>query len=219
MRRRHLLVPVGLLSALVWLGCGGKARPTASSSPAPSTPAAVTVPQVAVTAGAYSAFPGTLTLPVPPAAYQSANVPTYAGTVTLSVDRSAVQGAVTLSLPAALPGGIQAQFSQTVLPSWTASAALTVQAGYSDPSDPTFATKVYPPLGTTTLPVTASTPGSPDQVLNLTLALVPEPGDFALSFLDATQAVTALTNLDLTTGAVVTEPFMAYWLRGSFAGN
>ena len=223
MRTRCRVVPAGLLSALFLLGCGGKrgasvtpAATAASTGTTPTPPASQA--QVAVTVGAYAAFPGTLSLPVPPVAYQSANVPVYAGTVTCSVDRSTVAGPVTFSVAAAaLPQGVKAQFSQTTLPPDAASTVLTFQAGYPDPSDPTFTTKVYPALGTATIPVTAATAGAPDTVLNLILALVPEPGDFAVSFLDATQHLTSVTSLELTNGVPVTEPIMAYWLRGSVA--
>ena len=208
------LWPAGILSTLLWLGCGGKGDRTAVPPATTPTPAPIAP---TVTAGPYTLVPGTLALPVP--ALASASVAPYAGTVTCTVDRSAGPGgAVTLSVdPAQLPKGVKAQFNQTTIPEGGTSAILTFQAGYPDPSDPTFATQIYPAPGTVTVPVTATTPGAPATVLNLTLALTQEPVAFAVNFFNADRQATVLTNLNLAPGGSLSEPLMAFWTQGILA--
>ena len=206
------LWPTGILSALLWLGCSGRG----GQAPAAPTPSSVPDPPPLVTAGPYALAPGTLTLPVLPPAYPPAGGQPYAGTVTCTVDRSAGPGAaVTLSVdPAQLPRGVRAQFNQTTIPAGGTTAVLSFQAGYPDPADPTFATQIQPVPGTVLVPVTAATPGLPDTVLNLTLALTQEPVGFALNFFNADRQATVLTNLNLAPGGGLSETLMAYWTQG-----
>jgi hypothetical protein len=153
---------------------------------------------------------------VPAAAYQKANVPPYSGTVTFSLDRKApFNDPVTLSVdPALVPPGLKVEFVAATVAPGLGSAVLSVQAGYPDPADPTFTTQVYPALGTYSIPITASAPGAVSATGVLTLALVPEPVAFGLSFFNAERQPQILTSLDLTPVVPLDLPIMPFWTRG-----
>jgi hypothetical protein len=162
---------------------------------------------------------GTVNLLVPSAANQDAEVP-YSGTALITVDRSpGFTAPVTVALdPATLPDGVQAAFVDAVIPAGATTAQLNLQAGYTDPSDPTLTTHVYPAPGLYPVAITASSPGMPAATGTLTLDLTVEPNDFTLAFFTQTGlAPTILTNLDILPGTTLVEPFEAYWTQGDFA--
>ena len=138
------------------------------------------------------------------------------GECSLTLNRSAaISGPVTLSLdPARVPPGVKATFVDPVLPAGSSTAVLSVQAGYPDPADPTFATQIYPALGTYTIPITASTPAAEASIGSLTLALVEESVAFGLGFFNADRQSQILTDLDLTPSAPLDLSLMAFWTRG-----
>jgi hypothetical protein len=143
----------------------------------------------------------------------------YSGTIAVTLcPGSGITGPVTLSLdPANLPAGVRAGFDVATLSAGT-SVQLSVQAGYPDPADPTFATLIYPALGSCVIPLTATAPGSPGVTGALALGLVPEPDDFTLAFFTASgQTPMDITSLALLPGLPLVLPFEAYWTRGDYA--
>ena len=191
--------PVALLCGFL-LACG---------SGSPSTP--VVAPPYTVTAAA-------LTLPVPPVANQSSNPTPYSGTVTLTLNRTATfTGAVTLSVdPSKLPLGVKADFAQPVIGAAASTAVLSIQAGSPDPKDSTFATQIYPPLGSYAIPIVA-TSGSTSVTSSLTLNLTVEPADFGLLFTDSQGSTDQdQTNFSLAANSSLQTYFMAYWATGTY---
>jgi len=179
----------GLLAGLLLAGCGGGS----SSSPAKLSLSTA----------------GSITLPVPLATAQSNNPAPYSGTTTITVNRAAsVTGNVTFSV-SGVPAGVKAAFS---LPSTAGtSTELTIQAGYPDPADPTFAKQIYPQLKDTDLTITATDSGGDHATATLTLKLVQEPAAWDLSFLDSTDTyLQGNTILTVTGTTPVSEDLAAY---------
>jgi hypothetical protein len=192
------------------MACGGGGG---SSTPAPS----------------FTVAAASLTLPVPP----SANVDVsqgfypapYSGTAALTITRNAgFTGAVTLSVnQAQLPVGVKANFANatdatgatTIVPPSSASATLSVQAGYPDPSDGTFTKQIYPALGSYSLPISASASGATGTSSGLALTLKAEAADFGLAFAsfnaDGTiSTLNSLTNLQMLNSPMPVT-FAIYW--------
>jgi hypothetical protein len=158
--------------------------------------------------------PAALSLPVPALFQQNVAAP-YAATATITVNRSAsFTGPIALSLdPSQLPAGVQAEFVDATLAAGATVAGLRVQAGSTDPASTSV---TFPAPGSYAIPITASAPGSPSVTGTLTLSLVPEANDFALSLFAAGQTPTDLTSLNLMPGVPLVEPFEAYWTQGDY---
>ena len=153
----------GLLAGVLVLGCGG-----GGSSSAP--------PPLSVRTA------GPISLPVPggTSATDITNYgypQPYSGTLTVTLARdSSITGPVALAV-SGLPKNVTAQFAEASTTG--TSDELTIQAGYPDPTDPTFTAQLYPALGTYTLTITA-TSGSITASTPLTLNLVPETAEITL---------------------------------------
>ena len=212
-----LLLPVvlGTLS----LACGGGGG---SSAPPPVVSFTVTA--------------ASLTLPVPPATnVDAANnfyPAPYSGTVTLTVSRSAgFTGAVTLSVAqGSLPTNVKANFANaadstgltTILPASSTTATLSIQAGYPDPTDPTFTKQLYPaPVPQSkAIPINASASGVTGTNGTLTLNLVQEAADFGLIFSDSTASnFYQYTNISMVGTTSQTEYLIAYGATGTYTGS
>ncbi|BDU76520.1 M66 family metalloprotease [Mesoterricola sediminis] len=180
----------GLLALALACGGGGKSAPHLTVSVTPASG---------------------LTLPVPyDYSSQGFYMPPYAGTATVAIARdSSVTGAVTLSVTG-LPTNCKAQFSAPTTSG--TSSVLSIQAGYPDPSDPTFVKQVYPKAGTYTLTVTAKASGQPDATATLPLKLGSEAPAFDLAFVDATASRLDTTpDITLAGTAPVTKYLLAYY--------
>ena len=195
---RNFLACFAAAGLALFTACGGGGK---STPPPPFTLAAAS-----------------LSLPVPPVANQSSYPSPYVGTVTLTLNRTATfTDAVTMAVTtSSLPAGVKANFPSATIPAGSNTVALSIQAGYPDPTDTTFTKQIYPIAGTYSIPLTA-TSGTTTETATLTLNLVAEPANFALSFVtsDGSTAVDN-TNLNLLAGTPATEYFMAYWATGTF---
>jgi len=154
--------------------------------------------------------PGTVTIPVPfDYASQGFYLPPYSGTATIAITRDpGVTGAVALTV-SGVPATCKAQFSA---PSTSAATSvLSIQAGYPDPTDPTFTRQIYPKAGTYTLTVTAKASGVPDATTKVTLKLGDETPAIGLNFLDASGSSIDSTPCLQLGPAPLTKYLLAYY--------
>ncbi len=213
-----LMLPI--LLATLSLACGGGSG--GGNAPAPVS--------------SFTVASASLTLPVPPAANVSTTPgslyypPPYSGTVTITVSRSAgFSGAVTLSVnQAQLPSGVKANFANatdttgasTIIAASSTTATLSIQAGYPDPSDSTLTKQIYPALGSSTIPITATASGVTGTNGSLALKLIEEPADFGLIFSDSTSSnFYQYTNISMVGTTSQTEYLTAYWASGTYTGS
>ncbi len=109
-------------------------------------------------------------------------------TVTVQIDRTAgYTGSVAFSIGGTLPNGIKANFASS---STTGnSVELTIEAGYPDPADPTFATTVLPAIGTYPITIKGTSPADTvTTTLNLTVRAATGEFSVGLVAVDGTNA-------------------------------
>ena len=190
-----------LLPAFVLLGCGGGGGQAPPRSP-------------------FSVAPAAISLYVP--ADRVDNLPAYSGTVTVTVNRDpGFTGTVTLGVdPARLPSGVKVDFAAPVLAAGVASDTVSVQAGSPDAS---FGAQTYPAVGSYAIPISAAAAGYATVTGTLTLHVLPEPGDFGLSFITRDAGgqpfLDSQSNLPLVAGTPLTQALAAYVATGSLSGS
>jgi len=139
------------------------------------------------------------------------------GTKTISLTRaSGFTSPITLSV-GTLPSGVKAGFAQATITG--GSAELSIEAGYPDPSDPTFTKQILPAEGSYSIPIIAS--GGGEQATGyLNLTVDSSIHDFAVGLftVNGTKlSFDSITTLSLRPIASLSHTIAAYVSAGSYS--